>query len=91
MSAGERDVASQLEQCWYWCLIVDLDDRPEEPLWDRVPEERRATVQAQWLARTAPEPRRWKIWGPQIEMYRRMPGIESVTVIESVSNPTEPR
>jgi hypothetical protein len=71
---------SALQERWYWCEVVDDADRPEEPDWSRVPEERREIVRERWGQQTTPEPVRWKMWGPQIAGYRRQPGYH-VTVV----------
>jgi hypothetical protein len=59
---------------WYWCDVVDDAERPEEPDWSRVPEDRRETVRARWVESAKPAPKRWKMWGPQVAWYSRQPG-----------------
>lgn len=72
---------ADLEPRWYWCDMVDSNDIPEPPDFSKVPEERRAGVRERWLNTNAPEPERWKLWGPQVDHYRRM-GFE-VAVLEA--------
>ena len=63
------------EARWYPCYITDEQDRPEEPDWDKVPEERREMVRQRWAEQAAPKPRFFKLWGPQIPFYRNTPGL----------------
>jgi len=69
-----------MPEAWFWCDIVDTEDRVE-PDWSKVPEDRRALIRQRWEANTTPAPKRWKLWGPQIHMYLKMPGIASVVVV----------
>lgn len=63
------------EERWYWCLITDDDERPREPDWSKVPEAKREVVRVRWFSKAAPPIRRFKLWGPRIPMYSRMPGL----------------
>lgn len=65
---------------WYLCGVVDAEERPEEPDWSKVPEDRRAMVRGNWLSVQKSVAKVWKMWGPQIEWYNRQPGYQ-VTVI----------
>ena len=55
---------------------MDIEDVPDEPDWEKIPPERREIVRANWHERSKPEPRRWKLWGPQIETYANGRGFE---------------
>jgi hypothetical protein len=65
---------------WVWCEVTDDAERPEEPDWSKVPEERRETVRARWLASSAPAPRQWLMWEPQVAWYNRQPGYRVVII-----------
>ena len=72
-----------MEPRWYECEIREVDETAMPDL-SRVPIERRAAVEARLNERLASQkPERWKLWGPQIETYNRLPGI-AVTVIGPV-------
>lgn len=56
---------------WYWCTVEDAFGTMTEPDWSRVPEDKRAAVQAKWRASNAPvDVGRWQLWGPQLPWYQ---------------------
>lgn len=78
-----------LEARWYWGEFTEWDEDAAEPDWSRVPEEKREIVRRIWQERVA-EVSRWKVWGPQVEMYQSgKPPYHNVRV--TVLGPVEER
>jgi hypothetical protein len=62
------------ESRWYLCELGDTSIGVEEPDWSRVPEPKRETVRARWLAANAQRRvERVHLWGPQIPFFARQP------------------
>ena len=71
----------ELEHRWYLCEVSEVEEE-DMPDFSRVPAERRQMVEDRWRARLAEQkPVQWKMWGPQIDGYRRVPGVHSVVVL----------
>lgn len=71
---------------WYLCDITeDADDGSSaEPDWSRVPEEKRETVRARWVAsRCTRVTSRVNLWGPQIAFFQRQPGYRVEVIDEA--------
>lgn len=64
---------SAYEARWYWCEISEAPH--DEPDWSKIPEEKREMVRERW-EKANRITARWKLWGPQIPLYQRTPGME---------------
>lgn len=65
------------EERWYVCDLIDSSDIPSPPDFSKIPEDRRGEVLERWEKSNIPQGETWKLWGPQIEGYRKM-GFEVV-------------
>lgn len=80
------------ETRWYWVDVWDVEPS-EEPDFSRVPEARRDEVVARWRERQMKRrPKRCRMWGPQIPMYRSSPAYRTMpfVVIGPVADVPEP-
>lgn len=81
---------TQYEPRWYWCELVDTSDVPAEPDWSKVPPEKLSVVRAAWGRKSLGKSSRVQLWGPQIWIYERLPGIEVRRVIGPVESQQHP-
>lgn len=61
---------------WYYCDVTEVTE--EAPDFSRVPADRRKLIRERWEQSHA-KTTRWKMWGPQIETFRRF-GDEIVVI-----------